>query len=71
MNINAHLRSLFAMAALFIAAPEAAHAYIDPGSGGAIISTIIGAIVAFGLLLKGYWYKIKRFVFGESKDRTK
>jgi hypothetical protein len=50
--------------------PVPAFAYIDPGSGGAIISAIIGAIVACGLYLKSYWYKLKRFVI-EKRDGLK
>jgi hypothetical protein len=34
--------------------------YIDPGSGSAIISAIIGVVVATGLAIKTYWYKLKR-----------
>ncbi|CAH0992016.1 hypothetical protein SIN8267_02131 [Sinobacterium norvegicum] len=34
-------------------------AYIDPGSGSAIMSAIIGFFVAAGIALKTYWYKIK------------
>lgn len=34
-------------------------AYIDPGSGSAIISAIVGVVVAAGLALKTYWYKLK------------
>ena len=33
-------------------------AYIDPGSGSAIISAIVGVFVAIGLAIKTYWYKI-------------
>ena len=33
-------------------------AYIDPGSGSAIISAIVGVFVAAGLAIKTYWYKI-------------
>ena len=44
---------------LTIATP--AMAYIDPGSGSAIISAIIGLFVAIGLAIKTYWYKIKSF----------
>lgn len=40
-----------------VAAP--AHAYIDPGSGSAIMSAIIGLFVAISLAVKTYWYKIK------------
>ena len=34
-------------------------AYIDPGSGSAIVSLIIGFFVALGLTVKTYWYKLK------------
>jgi len=36
-----------------------AMAYIDPGSGSAIMSAIIGFFVAIGLAVKTYWYKLK------------
>lgn len=36
-----------------------AFAYLDPGSGSAIVSAIIGAVVAAGLVIKTYWYKFK------------
>lgn len=44
-------------------------AYIDPGSGSAIMSAIIGFLVAIGLALKTYWYKIK-FFFGFKGERV-
>ena len=49
---------------------ENSYAYIDPGSGSALISVIIGFFVALGITLKTYWYKLKSF-FNFSKDRTK
>ena len=49
---------------------QRAEAYIDPGSGSAIMSAIIGLFVAFGLLLKTYWYKIKS-LFGGGKVESK
>lgn len=45
-----------------------AMAYIDPGSGSAIMSAIIGIFVAVGLAIKTYWYKLKSF-FGASKPK--
>lgn len=36
-----------------------AMAYIDPGSGSAIMSAIVGGFVAISLAVKTYWYKIK------------
>ena len=43
-----------------------AHAYIDPGSGSAIMSAIIGFFVVIGLSIKSFWYKIKSFFTGKS-----
>jgi len=43
---------------LLSALPATAHAYIDPGSGSALISIIIGAFVAAGVAIKTFWYKI-------------
>ena len=34
-------------------------AYIDPSSGSAILSAIIGVFVALSMAVKTYWYKIK------------
>lgn len=44
---------------VFIVNP--AYAYIDPGSGSAIISGVIGLFIALGILVKGYWFKLRSF----------
>jgi len=46
--------------------PATAHAYIDPGSGSALMSIIIGAFVAVGLAIKSFWYKITGIFTGKS-----
>ena len=46
------------------------YAYIDPGSGSAIMSAIIGFFVAIGIAIKTYWYKLKG-MFKGSKDKDK
>ena len=48
-----------------------AHAYIDPGTGSAIISTIVGFFVAIGVAVKTYWYKIKGFFSGKKAEEAK
>ena len=53
---------------MFLLIPETAHAYIDPGSGSAIMSAIIGFFVVIGLTIKSFWYKIKAIFTGGSKD---
>ena len=49
----------FMVFAVLVTAWLPASAYIDPGSGSAIMSLIIGFFVALGLMVKTYWYKLK------------
>ena len=58
--------SLFVLLSLWI---QPAMAYIDPGSGSAIISAVIGFFVAIGLAIKTYWYKIKS-IFSKNKQKN-
>jgi hypothetical protein len=39
--------------------PTPAMAYIDPASGSAIMSAIVGFLIAVAMVIKTYWYKIK------------
>jgi heme/copper-type cytochrome/quinol oxidase subunit 4 len=55
---------------MFLLIPETAHAYIDPGSGSAIMSAIIGFFVVIGLTIKSFWYKISSIFTGGSKDES-
>lgn len=49
---------------------ETAYAYIDPGSGSAIITAILGAIGAVGYTFRKYYYKIKN-LFRKNADKDK
>lgn len=55
----------FAILALALGFSSPAFAYLDPGSGSAIVSAIIGAFVAAGLVVKTYWYKLKSLFTGK------
>jgi hypothetical protein len=46
--------------AIFIATP--AYAYLDPGTGSAILQGILGALAAVAVVTKLYWYRILRFL---------
>jgi O-antigen/teichoic acid export membrane protein len=48
---------------------QPAFAYLDPGTGSAIMTIIIGFFVAIGVLFKTFWYKIKKFL-GLSKSKN-
>jgi hypothetical protein len=38
---------------------ESVFAYIDPGSGSAIMSAVVGFFLAISIAVKSYWYKLK------------
>lgn len=63
------LNKLFLTFVLFILSLQPALAYLDPGTGSAIMTMIIGFFVAIGVLFKTFWYKIKKFL-GLSKSKN-
>ena len=38
-------------------------AYVDPGSGSAIVTAVLGTIAAIGYTIRKSYYKIKRKIF--------
>ena len=51
--------------------PGTAYAYVDPGSGSVIVTTILGLIAAIGYTFRKYFYKMKRlFKNSKSEDDT-
>lgn len=62
------MRALLFFTFILMLNSQTAHAYIDPGSGSAIMSAIIGFFVVIGLTVKSFWYKIKAMFTGGSKD---
>ena len=54
-------RTLIACTALvwlLVMAPPA-RAYLDPSTGGMIVSALIGLLASLGLALKTYWYRVR------------
>ena len=68
MKISTPIGIVAVCAALFCA--PSAHAYIDPGSGSALITAILGVIGAIGYTFRKYYYKIKK-LFGGRADKQK
>lgn len=46
---------------------QPAYAYIDPGTGSAILQGILAGVVTLGVVLKLYWHKLLKLV-GIRKD---
>ena len=49
--------------------PTMAFAYVDPGSGSVIVTTILGLIAAVGYTFRKYFYKIKRMITGGKAEQ--
>ena len=50
--------------------PAYAFAYLDPGTGSALIQGLIAAIAAIGVSLKLFWHRILAFFGGRKTDET-
>ena len=48
--------------------PSTAFAYVDPGSGSVIVTTILGLIAAVGYTFRKYFYKLRRIFVGKRED---
>ena len=57
------MKILFVLACILA---QPAYAYIDPGTGSALIQGLIAAIAAIGVTLKLYWHRL-RVAIGFSK----
>lgn len=53
--------------ATLIATPLSASAYIDPGTGSALIQGLIATVAAVGVTAKLYWHRLMAF-FGRKAD---
>ena len=47
------------VATAFVFVPTAAHAYVDPGSAGFIITSVPSALVTGGYIVRGYLGRLK------------
>ena len=50
-------------ATVFVFVPTSAYAYVDPGSAGFVITSVLGALAAGGYIIRGYLSRLKRRVF--------
>jgi hypothetical protein len=68
-NFMTKLRQNLLIAFLsFLLFPSVAFAYVDPGSGSVIVSTVLGLIAAIGYTFRKYFYKLKRKIRGKKAE---
>ena len=68
-KIEAKMTEVVKLAAIvFLVSATAAQAYVDPGSGSAIITTVLGIFAAIGYTFRKYFYRLKRKLVGTSGE---
>jgi membrane protein implicated in regulation of membrane protease activity len=60
-------RTIAASTILLLMFPLQAFAYLDPGTGSAILQGILGALAALAVVLKLYWHRFLKLI-GIRKD---
>lgn len=60
------LACLVLLALPWLAAPRAAYAYLDPGTGSILLQVLIGGVAGMGVIVKLYWHRL-RGLFGARK----
>ena len=75
-NEREKMQSKFSFSILFCATllaymtlTTSAHAYIDPGSGSMIMTTILGVIAAVGYTMRKSFYRIKNLFRSNRSDK--
>ena len=62
MNVK-EIRWLVVVA--WCAIPPVAHAYVDPGSAGLLVTSVLAAIAAAGYRLRRHWERVRRWFLKE------
>ena len=68
---NESMKRMILIIAVLIGSASPAFAYIDPGSGSAIMTIVIGLFVAVGVTIKSFWYRIRGFLGIKNKSEKK
>lgn len=71
-DVRMNSKNLFCVAGVsglaLLSAP--AFAYLDPGTGSALIQGIIASLAAVGLVLKVYWHRVLGFLGLRRKEQA-
>ncbi len=67
--MNKSVFSVFSLVCLALL-PISAFAYLDPGTGSAMLQGVLGGLAAIAMVLKLYWHRLLRML-GLRKDVAK
>ena len=69
-NLTRRLKGLQILVMLNLILAPSAYAYVDPGSGSIIVTTVLGLIAAIGYTFRKYFYKAKHFFTKKSMSES-
>lgn len=70
-KIGPVIRTTLAIQVLFaLLFPDPAFAYVDPGSGSVIVTTILGIFAAIGYTFRKAFYNLRSKLFGGKKPEN-
>jgi len=54
---------------LVLMIPDTAHAYLDPGTGSAILQGVLVVLAAFIIVLRQYWHRLLSLLGSRKKSK--
>jgi hypothetical protein len=69
--LRARIIDFLVLLAILVVVPQAAHAYIDPGTGSAVTAAILGFFAAVAYTFRKYMYRLKDWVTGSKTSTPK
>ena len=66
MNVRVAILYVFFVVCFFV--PSTAHAYLDPGTGNALIYVFLSLLGAVFYFVKGFFYKLIKIRAGKTED---
>ncbi len=67
-----HSKMMFIILGLFyLVFPQAAYAYLDPGTGSYILQIILAVLAGLALTIKIYWTKVRAFFVNLFSKRSR
>jgi len=64
----ARLAFMLGLVLPWLAAPKAAQAYLDPGTGSILLQVLIGGVAGLGVIVKLYWHRLRGLLGWRKKD---
>jgi hypothetical protein len=68
MSFSMRFKAVIAAIVLWLGVPSNAQAYLDPGTGSAVIQMVVASVMGALFVVKLYWRKLVTFFSGETVE---